>query len=234
MNVRLHNTTRCELPVSIRHYKTVRVAKAIIPMTYYNVSADLHNNYIRYALMKNDVVVSQDSLVIPDGMYSLQSYNEAIQKELKKADLDNAIEIIYLQDRGLLKIQLNNENFAPFFHKSLGEFLGINYGTKYMRKTITGIKPCKFSPHHEYRISCNLVDTAKNLLSTVSSGCERSDIITSFVPKGKFYGDIHEYVSKEKVKINQYDYSYIEISIKNHEDKDIVFNTPFIINLLLE
>ena len=63
---------------------------------------------------------------------------------------------------------------------------------------------------------------------------KRSDIITTFVPKGNHYGDINEYTSKQKVAVQQYDYSYIEISIKNHEDKEIEFNSAYNIDLLLE
>ena len=229
MNIRLHNTTRCELPVNIKHYKTVRVEKAVIPTTYYNISRELHNNYMRYAIIENDKIVKNGSLSISDGMYTPQSYNEAIQKELKKADLDNAIEIIFLQDRGLLKIQLNNETFTPFFHNTLCAFLGLNCGTNYMRQTITGIKPCQFLPHHEYRICCNIVDASKNLVNG-----KRSDLITSFVPKGKHFGDIHEYTSLQKVKINQYDFTYIEVHIKNQNDEPIEFLTGVSIDLLLE
>ena len=231
MHITLHDTLYNELPVSITQYKTVQIKKAIIPMTYYNISSALHNNYMRYDLIESDTIVSlkPSSLVIPNGFYTPQSYNKALQKELKKVDLENAIEIIYLQDRGLIKIELNNKKFGAYFHKSLGEFLGLNYGPNYMSDTITGIKPPQFSPHHEYRISCNLVDKSKNLFKV-----KRSDIITSFVPKGEQYGDLCEYSSKKEVEMSDYDFTNISINILNHENKEIKFDSPCSIELTLK
>lgn len=229
MNIRFHNTLRSELPVSIRQYKTVRVVKAIIPTTYYNISGKLHNNYFQYAITQENKIISQGSIVIQEGLYTPQSYNIAVQKSLKEKDLENAIEILYLEDRGLIKIKLNNEEFAPLFHNTFCKFLGLDCGENYIRQTITGTESPKFLLHHEYRIYCNIVDSSKNLIN----GAE-SKLITSFVPKGKHYGDINEYTSLQTVDIQQYDYSNIEIGIKNHENEDIVFKSAYSINLLLE
>ena len=73
------------------------------------------------------------------------------------------------------------------------------------------------------------MDSSRNLINGIES-----KLITAFVPKNGEYGDIHEYNSDGKVALNQYDYSRIEISIKNQDDEDIEFNTPFSVKLYLE
>ena len=47
----------------------------------------------------------------------------------------------------------------------------------------------------------------------------------------EMFMNIHQ---NKKVAINQYDYSYVEVEIKNEKDERIEFNSNFNIDLLLE
>lgn len=234
MNVRFNNTKHCKLPISIlQKYNTVRIVKAIIPMSYYNVSRELENNYIRFATVDESTTppsyVDEQSVTIPDGLYTPITYNKAIQKALKKIGFGDKMTITYLKNEGKIHIKVAPQ-FAVYLHPKLCDMLGIPYSHTYTLKAITGDRPCQFLTRHEYRIRSNLVDTKKNIMNG-----EFSDMIASFVSKGKQIGDIDEYSSVQKVAIDySYDFSHIDISIQNQNGEDIEFKSPFSIDLLLE
>jgi len=230
MNIRFHNTLRQELPVSIHKYKTVKVEKAIIPLTYFNISRELGNDYIRYATGDETTgeFINPDSISIPSGFYTVSSYNDAIKDALRLKGYGDRIEIKFLPESGKVNIQVKKP-FVVYFDQKLCNLLGVKFQNTNLLTEITGDNPCQFRIHNEYRITCNLVDKSKNLLNG-----KHSDIITTFAPKGERYGDVREYSSEQKVAINQYDYSYVEVEIKNEKDERIEFNSNFIIDLLLE
>ena len=141
---------------------------------------------------------------------------------------EDKVKISYLKEQGKIHVKVEPP-FVVYLHPELCKLLGMSFHNTYLLDEIIGDEPCAFLPHHEYRITCNIVDKSKNLMNG-----KRSDIITSFVPKVKEYGDINEYTSLQTVEIQQYDFSSVEIGIKNQEDKNILFRSPYTINLLLE
>jgi hypothetical protein len=111
----------------------------------------------------------------------------------------------------------------------LRKLLGLDCSETYIRKTEICPKNPQFLPHQEYRIYCNIIDSSQKLVNG-----EESKLIASFIPKNGEYGDLHKYISDEKIALNQCDYSKIEISIKNHDDEMIEFDTLFSVRLSLE
>ena len=193
MIIRLHDKLECELPVSIKKYKSIQVISAIIPTTYFNVNRKLENDYLQFELADEStgLYLNKDSINLPDGLYSPASYNKEIQKALSKKGYPDKFNLTYNANNGKITIKLVSP-FVVYLHPKLCDMLGVTFHNTFLLNSITGDKPCEFLPHHEYRICCNLVDENKNFFNG-----KQSKIIESFVPKGKQYGDINEYFSKK-------------------------------------
>ena len=140
-----NNQYSCSLKKDLSKFKSIRVEKAVLPLTYYNVKGDLHNNYIRYVTIDDQHKVDKrGSLVVSDGLYTVEDFNQAIQSRLKEINQENAFEILYHKNQGCIEIKINNERFLPYIHKTMCLFLGLNCGEMYLRNSLTGTKAPQF------------------------------------------------------------------------------------------
>lgn len=76
------STFTISLPHSIREVKTMKVISAEIPMTYYNISSNLGNNYFKIVIAGTETVI-----VVDDGNYNITDLNTEITSKLTAAGI---------------------------------------------------------------------------------------------------------------------------------------------------
>jgi hypothetical protein len=80
MIIELKNRYFIEIKKDVKKFKTIQITKAFLPISYYNIKGSLNNNYIRYVILDNDKKMGdRGSLIIPDGLYTPETYNDALQ-----------------------------------------------------------------------------------------------------------------------------------------------------------
>ena len=81
MNITFNNQYSCSLKKNLKHFDSIKIAKAVFPLTYYNVKGSLSNNYIRYVILDETKTKAEKrgSLIFDDGLYTLEEYNDRLQ-----------------------------------------------------------------------------------------------------------------------------------------------------------
>lgn len=231
MNITFNNTKEIFIRKDLTEFKTVTLETAIIPFAWYNVKQSYKNNFFHYIIIDVDSKVMQNkgSITIPDGYYTVNTFNAAIQEKLKEIGYNNAIEINYLENQGRIRIIKHKEEFIASFHKEFRHFLGLD---DTYQGVFSGEETAKFPPIFfdiQYKIYCNIIDSSKNIVNG-----DESEILATFTPKFKKYGVSQVFKTHNSLAIENYDYTRIKIEIKDQDDNTIDFHLPFIVELKLE
>jgi len=225
-------STRLYSHLDTRPFETVALSRAVLPYAYFNISDKIKNNIVRYMTgEKEGAHYKVFRVTIRNGLYSVQSFNEELQRVIARNGHQRGyINISYVEARGRVNLTIKKP-YTLYVDTHLGDLLGMGEGRYGDGADIDtrGIMPCQFTPHTEYHITCNPVDKTKNLFNG-----EPSDIIATLQPHVGQYGDSFSYAYGVKMPITHDGFSEIVLKVYNQAMEEIVFQEAVQIILILE
>jgi len=147
---------------------------------------------------------------------------------VKKGGSKDCIVFSYIKERGRIEISLK-PTYTLYIRKEMGILLGFPGNTNISSSFNLGSTTPQFTPHTEYRITCNLVNKSKNLFNGWPS-----NILAILQPKPGEYGDSFEYKYGEAVPITRDGFSEIEVMVCDKNDQLISFDKTITIILTLK
>ena len=225
MNVTFYDTKEVEIHEDLTEFDTVRLELAILPFAWYNISEKLQNSSFVLSKDGEDVTIT-----VPDGLYTIETFNIAVQDALRGAKVRRAIEFKYSKNDGKGIIRLNKA-YKPTLPAELKKMLGFvsKEVPNEQGQMISGDKPSIFFRHDSYNIYCNIIDSSKNLVNG-----QRSQYLGTFAPKIGTYGVTEAFKSNNIFAIDKYNHSLIKIEITDENHEAIDFQMPFLVTLKLE
>lgn len=226
LRIRLHNH------LDTRQFQTVTLSRAVLPYAYFNISDKIQNNIIRYMTgEKEGEHLKIFRITIRNGLYSVQTFNDELQRVISRNGHQRGyIHISYVEPRGRINLSVKRP-YTLYVDAPLGELLGLGEG-RYGDGAdidVRGVMQCQFTPHTEYRVTCNLVDKSKNLFNG-----KPSDLLAILQPHVGQYGDTFGYAYGVKVPIMHEGYSEVVIKVYNQDMQEVAFQEPLQIILTLE
>lgn len=227
-------SVRLKTHLSTEGMNTVTLTRAVIPHAYFNVSDKLKNNMFRYMTgEKENGQLKVFGLTIRNGLYSVESLNDEIQRVMtRNGHSAGHIVISYVEARGRINLMVRKP-YMVYIHGEITKLLGIpsGYYPNEQGKDLNmrGMTECQFTRHTEYRITCNLVDKSKNLHNGIPS-----DVLAILQPKIGRYGDSFEYNYGVPIPVQEAGFSDIRIRVLDQNMEEIKFQEPLQILLTLQ
>ena len=237
------STFTISLPHAIREVKTMKVIGAEIPMTYYNISSNLGNNYFKITISGTESIIELD-----DGNYNISDLNTEIASKLttvgittitctlvengkttiansgNEAIIDFAINKAGISDKYRFKSKLGwcfgfrNTNYTIATGKTLtSEKISNLLGTKYLYITVE-----EFNKGNENSFVVPLYSSLvnKNIIARIS--VNRKDypfgtILPCSLANGSLISDTRDYNGK-------IDMQKLKVSLLNDDGIPIILN----------
>ncbi|WP_375654798.1 hypothetical protein, partial [Bartonella sp. CL46QHWL] len=185
------------LNTEIQEACSISLTLAIIPCTFYNISAARKNNRIK---VRGFEVAD---LTIPDGLYDIQSFARVFADKLKEKRMSRGavrFDVEEATGKAILKFikRKNEEHYQIYFLGKSNELFGLKSDWPYPldNKTdneVVSDKPINFRPINYLVFHCDLIDSTNVLINNEESIMTPSDVLAVRPIKEANFGDLIAY-----------------------------------------
>ncbi|WP_375671666.1 hypothetical protein [Bartonella sp. CL27QHWL] len=193
------------LKTEIQDACSITLTFAVIPCTFYNISAARENNRIN---VKGFELVH---ITLPDGLYDLQSFSRVFADKLKEKRMSRGgvrFDVEEPTGKAILKFlkRKNEEHYQIYFLGKTNELFGMKSEWPYPldNKTdneVVSEKPINFRPINYFVFHCDLIDSTNVLINNEESIMTPSDVLAVRPIKEANFGDLIAYTFEKPIAI---------------------------------
>ena len=154
--------TNLENSLDTTQFESVRLSRAIIPWTLFNIRNDLKNTIFQYCTDREKRQETIKAIFLKEGYYSVEGINDAIHKEMRKQGANPAnINFEYNPKTGHVVLTVKKPYMITL--RELGELLGFPHHTHYIEGEYISHFPCRMSIYTTLYITCSLVSRENSI-----------------------------------------------------------------------
>ena len=200
--------TKLENSLDTTQFESVRLSRAIIPWTIFNICRDLKNTIFQYVTDDENQEGNTKVIYLKEGYYSVEDINDVIHKEMRKQGT-NPANINFEYDPKTGHVMLTVKKPYMVYLRELGELLGFPHHTLYIEGEYISHFPCRMSIYTTLYITCSLV-SRENILNDGKS----SNLLAVLPLTSNEFGKIM-YFEKPfpRIPIHQYEHTAIKMDI---------------------
>lgn len=188
------------LKTEIQDACSITLTFAVIPCTFYNISAARENNRIK--VKGFDVA----EITLPDGLYDLQSFSKVFADKLKENSMSRGAVRFDLEEptgKAILHFlkRKNEAHYQIYFLGKSNELFGMKSEWPYpldnkSKDDVVSEKPINFRPINHFVFHCDIIES-----NSVLSNGEASDVLTTRPIKEANFGDLIAYTFEKPIAI---------------------------------